>query len=233
MWSWILTFFIRFRLFFVAGESGYFNGVCEEANSRYAVASQCDAYIQCKDGIPNETLCSDGLLFDDEAKPEEFPCKYPMEVQCKARGALQPAQPTEQCPHQFGYFKLGDPSNCRTYLNCANGIATFVRCPLGLAFDENSYHCDWPENVPSCDVEAYLGFRCPASVEQLYKSNDCRHYFSCGTGRPRLMVCPNGQAFSEELLACTDIQNIPGCQYSSVEEEIPGRSSGLDFRNNA
>lgn len=202
-------FFLR------TGESTYFSGHCEEPNGRYAVASQCDAYIQCKDGVANETLCSDGLLFDDEALPEQFPCKYPIEVKCKARGALQPAQPTQYCPHQFGYFKLGDPSHCRAYINCANGIPTYVKCPIGLAFDEKTYQCDWPENVLNCDVEAYLNFRCPAGAldQQSYRTNNCRHFYSCTNGKPRLNACYKGMAFSEELSQCTDIENVPGCDY--------------------
>lgn len=195
------------------GESDYFGGVCENPNARYAVAGQCDAYIQCKDGVANETLCFDGLLFDEEAGPKEFPCKYPIEVQCKARGALQPAQPTERCPHQFGYFHLGDPTNCRTYLSCAHGVGTIMKCPIGLAFDETSNQCDWPENVKNCDVEAYLGFRCPYATEELYRTNNCKYFLSCTIGRPRLNACSSGHAFSEELKECTQIENVPGCEY--------------------
>lgn len=215
------------------GESEYFSGNCVDPNGRYAIASQCDAYVQCKDGAANETLCSDGLLFDDEAAPEQFPCKYPIEVECKARGALQPAQPTEQCPHQFGYFRLGDPANCRTYLNCANGIATVVKCPLGLAFDETSYICDWPDNVLNCDAEAYLGFRCPSgSDQQFYKTNNCKHYFSCPNGKPRLNACPSGFAFSEELAQCTEIQNVAGCDYALKNENEDEPQFRIDIRGN-
>lgn len=213
------------------GESAYFGGQCEEPNGRYAVASQCDAYVQCKDGVANETLCSDGLLFDDEAKPEQFPCKYPNEVQCKARGALQPAQPTEECPHQFGYFRLGDPSNCRSYLNCVHGTGVISKCPIGLAFDEATYQCDWPENVLNCEAEAYLGFHCPSGpTDQLYRTNNCRHYFTCPNGKPRLNACPSGFAFSEDLTQCTEIENVPGCNSALRNENPEEPEFRLDIR---
>lgn len=79
-------------------EPKYFDGVCDEPNGRYAVASQCDAYVQCTDFIPKEKLCSDGLLFDDQASLSTFPCKYPIEVDCRARAVLQEAQ---VCNHSF------------------------------------------------------------------------------------------------------------------------------------
>lgn len=66
---------------------------------------------------------------------------------------LEPAQPTEDCPHQYGYFKVGDHQNCGQFMNCADGRGYIFDCPEGLAFNPESYRCDWPDQVPDCDAE--------------------------------------------------------------------------------
>lgn len=73
-------------------QAEYFNGKCEELNARYAVADQCDKYVECTDGIPEEKLCSDGLLFNDKAGVFTFPCQYPIDVNCTSRARFQAAQ---------------------------------------------------------------------------------------------------------------------------------------------
>lgn len=69
-----------------------FNGKCEEKNGRYTVAGQCDAYVECRDGEPEEKLCSDGLVFNDKVDLFTFPCQYPIDVDCSSRAKLQPPQ---------------------------------------------------------------------------------------------------------------------------------------------
>lgn len=42
-------------------------------------------YIECVDGIPEEKLCPDGLLFNPAAGVFAFPCQYPIDVDCTGR----------------------------------------------------------------------------------------------------------------------------------------------------
>lgn len=70
----------------------HWSGSCLEKNARYAVPDQCDAYIECTDGEPEQKLCSDGLMFNDKAGVFTFPCQYPIDVNCTTRSRLQPAQ---------------------------------------------------------------------------------------------------------------------------------------------
>lgn len=184
----------------------YWAGQCLEKNARYAVADQCDKYVECTDGEPEELLCSDGLLFNDKAGVFTFPCLYPIDVNCTTRPRTQPAQvcilfmfiwfsldcvtpvsliriltdpvtlshlinfdefckhsclpnnaidlewiikrvaffqPTAECPHQFGYFKLGDRANCGDFLNCAEGRGYKLSCPLGLAYNPATYQVNF------------------------------------------------------------------------------------------
>lgn len=70
----------------------YFGGQCEEPNGRYAVSGQCDAYVECQDGVAEEKLCPDGLLFNDKVGIFTFPCQYPIDVDCTQRTKTQPPQ---------------------------------------------------------------------------------------------------------------------------------------------
>lgn len=65
---------------------------CEQRNGRFAMPDQCDGYIQCTNGVPEEKLCSDGLRFSENADPSlRNPCKYPAEIKCRNGARLQPA----------------------------------------------------------------------------------------------------------------------------------------------
>lgn len=70
----------------------------------------------------------------------------------------EPPQETEDCPHQFGYYRLGDAQNCGQFKNCVDGRGYIFDCPEGLAFNEDSYRCDWPDQVASCDAECKIKF---------------------------------------------------------------------------
>ncbi|XP_018570214.1 protein obstructor-E-like [Anoplophora glabripennis] len=194
--------------------------ICQEKNGRYPTRT-CDGYIECVDGIPEEKLCPDGLLFNPAAGVFAFPCQYPIDVDCTGREQTQPPQSTEDCPHQFGYYSIGDQRSCGQFKNCVDGRAFIFDCPEGLAFDGESYRCDWPDQVPTCDAEAYLGFTCPPDARQFglgqeeyryFRSpNDCQRYFICIENRPRLYNCGEGKAFNDLINACDGIENVTGC----------------------
>lgn len=134
---------------------------------------------------------------------------------------LEQAQPTEDCPHQYGYYPMGDSRSCGQFKNCVEGRAFVFDCPEGLAFNEESYRCDWPDQVPSCDAEAYLGFTCPGDAKALglgeeefryFRSNvDCQHYYVCVHNRPRMYNCGEGRAFNDLINACDGAENVTGC----------------------
>ncbi|GAB0099378.1 Protein obstructor-E [Sergentomyia squamirostris] len=201
---------------------------CPESNGRYPLSGQCDAYIECRDGVAEQKLCPDGLLFNEKGGVFTYPCSYPIDVECaQGRQAIQPAQPTDECPHQFGYFRLGDTAaQCGQFMNCVDGRGFVFDCPEGLAFNRETYRCDWPDQVPDCDAEAFLGFTCPpqAHVEglgeletQFYRSpHDCQHYFICLNGRPRLQGCGEGYAFNDLTNACDGIENVTSCYNPST-----------------
>lgn len=40
---------------------------------------------------------------------------------------------------------LNDPSNCRNFFTCVNGLAMPQQCPEGQHWSARSNFCDWPE----------------------------------------------------------------------------------------
>ncbi|XP_045761500.1 uncharacterized protein LOC123864845 [Maniola jurtina] len=195
---------------------------CKEKNERYSVPGSCDRYVECLNGTAEEKQCPDGLRYNPDVLFNVYPCQYPIDVPCLARSALQPAQPTADCPHQFGYFKTGDSRNCSGFRNCVNGVGYEFTCPEGLAFSSDNYRCEWPDQVSDCDAEAFLGFRCPevpASKElgppagfRFYRSpSDCQVYFICIEGKPRRLGCGGYSAFDELTETCVNAEEVSVC----------------------
>jgi len=201
---------------------------CPEANGTYPTGT-CDGYIECKNGVAEEKLCDDGLLFNPEVRG--FPCQYPIDVDCTGRTATQPPQATEECPHQYGYFRLGDSANCGQFMNCVAGRGFTFDCPEGLAFNSATYRCDWPDQVEDCNAEAYLGFSCPPAAKGFFgeeyryfrSPSDCQRYFVCIDGKPRLNNCGEGRAFNELINQCDGVENVTGC--------APSYNANYDARN--
>lgn len=214
---------------------------CSSSNGTFPVSGSCDSYIECRNGVAEEKLCPDGLLYNE--KSTGYPCGYPIDVDCQqGQGRIQPAQPTEECPHQFGYFPLGDSKNCGQFKNCADGRGYVFDCPDDLAWNKETYKCDWPDMVEDCDAAAFLGFKCPGPASSSAKSKSsllgeqaaeyhfypdpqsCQHYFICLEGRPRRIGCGEDRAFNQELNECDDIENVPNCS-AGVKQK------GSDIKN--
>ncbi len=62
--------------------------ICQEPDGTYEDARQCDKYYECYDGIPQERLCPDGLVFDPFSRKRE-PCDHYFNVDCGDRLELR------------------------------------------------------------------------------------------------------------------------------------------------
>lgn len=197
-------------------------GSCKENNARYPVSGQCDAYLECRDGVAEQKMCPDGLLFNANASVFAYPCQYPIDVDCVGREGKQAPNPTEDCPHQYGYFRRGQTAaECGQFTNCVDGRSFTFDCPEGLAFSVDTYRCDWPDMVPDCDAEAFLGFRCPQeNVDPFFGQQeftyfrspvDCQRYYMCINSKPRLFNCGIGNAYNDLTSTCDGIENVTYC----------------------
>lgn len=127
-------------------------------------------------------------------------------------------------------------------MNCAHGIGKITKCPDGLAFNEDTYQCDWPDQVEDCNAEAFLNFTCPSiektenSNAELHKKTDdiryyrhpktCKRYFVCVNGRPRLYTCSQFLVYNAKINLCDSYTNVPECRRKS-QKIIPIEDSEL------
>ncbi|ODM95337.1 putative chitinase 3 [Orchesella cincta] len=202
---------------FVAGVASQ---SCPEPNGYFADSQQCDAYLECKEGVAEKQLCPDGLMFNDKLTEfPRYPCSYPQEVECGPRTRTQPAQSTGECPRQYGLFRSGNgPDSCSSYMNCVGGKASVSQCPEGLAFDESTIRCDWPDLVPGCEG-AVFRFQCPGvrvdadlGHPRYSDPEDCRKFYVCVENvKPRMHSCAVGFVFNPDLGVCDEPQNVPNC----------------------
>ena len=49
-----------------------------------------------------------------------------------------------------GYYR--HPANCSKFYQCDDGVAYVKECYASLVFNIGKLSCDWPENVPGCQI---------------------------------------------------------------------------------
>ncbi|TKX27991.1 cuticular protein SlCPAP3-E4 [Spodoptera litura] len=193
----------------------------------YAVANECDTFIDCNHDKAYKYLCPDGLHFNPAAKRYEYPCAYPSEVKCVAGAVEQIPKATDQCPNQYGYYAI-ENGDCSKYIMCQEGAATVMECPMGLVFNSEISICDWPSNVPQCSPSVFKDFVCPDPPKDndglvsdiIYKyrfGNQCKQYIACQLGHPRLLSCDGGLAFDEASQSCID-EDYVRCAAPNTQE---------------
>lgn len=201
------------------------NFKCPESFGFFADSRQCDKYYECRNGTAIESLCTDGLAFNEVSAPKFLRCDSLRDVDCSSRPELQPPQPTKNCPRRFGLYP--HETDCTRFWNCVDGASTEVHCPPGLVYSDTKATCDWADLVENtCKSEDLLGFTCPEATsaelqDGVYSRyphpNDCRLHFTCikgvdGTRRPRMLSCNDGTVFDPQKGQCTRAENVPGCE---------------------
>ena len=71
----------RLTFFFISAQSNF---ICPEKDGYFEDTKQCDKYYDCYDGIPEDRLCPDGLVFDPFSRKRE-PCDHYFNVDCGDR----------------------------------------------------------------------------------------------------------------------------------------------------
>ena len=65
--------------------------------------------------------------------------------------AVKAARDGGACPYSFGLFPSGE--GCTDYfVKCAYGEPQPELCTEGLAYDERTHSCNWPDLMPECSV---------------------------------------------------------------------------------
>jgi len=213
---------------------------CPEPNGTFEDAVQCDKYYECYDGVAEERLCQDGLVFDPFSRKRE-PCDHYFNVDCGTRRELQPPQgKTDFCPRLNGFYAHPDPGVCHIFFACVDGLAEEYTCSSGLWFDEYTGVCNWPETTDraECRAEAYAldtssGFQCPAKAPadafgvsdphpKYEDPEDCAKFYICLNGvSPREQGCELGLVYNIGKGECDAPENVPECKdyYAFLDDE--------------
>ncbi|XP_073982314.1 protein obstructor-E-like [Rhodnius prolixus] len=133
---------------------------CPRANGffRHPDGEVCDKFVNCIDGVPNEMPCPPGLIYDDEAST----CAWASETNRKCvqlkRDALEDGF---SCPEgevmgpngrTLPHPTFAHPDDCQKFYICRNGVEPqYGSCPAGMVYNEETFKCDEPDNVPGCE----------------------------------------------------------------------------------
>jgi len=211
---------------------------CPEPNGTFEDFKQCDKYYECYDGIAEERLCPDGLVFDPFSRKRE-PCDHYFNVDCGDRLELQPPKgPNDLCPRLNGFYAHPDPATCNIFYACVEGVAEEYTCSPGLWFDEYQGVCNWPSETDrkNCNPETETlesGFKCAASSQtdafgvsdphpKFADPSDCAKFYICLNGvTPREQGCELGLVFNDVTAQCDSPDNVPECKdyYAFLNEE--------------
>ncbi|KAG8188279.1 hypothetical protein JTE90_012112 [Oedothorax gibbosus] len=189
----------------------------EEGVFGWAHETACDEYYKCENGTFSQERCPNGLVFDEKEAAVHDLCTWNWKVDC-GKKTQEPPISSPGCPYQFGIF----PSeSCTQYIRCAWGEANVTDCEEGLAYQEETHTCVWPDEVAGCDSEAIVGFRCPTHATGLSAKfypfpryphpHDCQKLIVCVGEKPRLLNCGYGSAFNPHTYTCDSIDNVPEC----------------------
>ncbi|PRD22668.1 UNVERIFIED_CONTAM: obst-E [Trichonephila clavipes] len=130
---------------------------CPEGFGYFADPVQCDKYYECRNGTAVESLCEDGLAFNEIGAPKFLRCDSLRDVDCSARPELHLLGFT--CPEpnavdlQDGvYTTYPHPDNCQLHFVCIKGEdgarrPRMLTCHEGLVYDPVSKTCSRPDGV--------------------------------------------------------------------------------------
>lgn len=95
---------------------------------------------------------------------QKFQCQKPL----KNFPKLVPAISTPGCLYQFGIYPKA-PGCHKTYVKCAFGVPYETHCEAGLAYDEKTHSCNWPDLLleNGCDPEGEELFNKSVSIEMI------------------------------------------------------------------
>ncbi|XP_046985596.1 protein obstructor-E [Schistocerca americana] len=120
----------------------------------YPDSAQCSTtYVKCAFGVPHQTPCEPGLVYDDKTHS----CNWPdlLLDQCNPEAVVGFKCPTKVPSNTVAakfwpYPRFPIPGDCGRLITCVNGYPRLISCGEGKVFDESSLTCEEPELVPKC-----------------------------------------------------------------------------------
>ncbi|XP_071455188.1 protein obstructor-E-like [Hetaerina americana] len=127
---------------------------CEFKFGVYPESAACSSnYIKCAHGVPYQTPCEPGLVYDHRIHG----CNWPDEMleTCNPEAIIGFRCPEKVPAHSpaarfWPYPRFPVPGDCSKLITCVNGHPRLITCGEGKLFDAETLTCDDPENVPKC-----------------------------------------------------------------------------------
>lgn len=127
---------------------------CPTPDGLFANPSSCDSFYMCINNVPYLFDCpldgnGDQLVFN----PSTGQC----DVVANVPSCIKPFE----CPKPDGTYP--NPASCKSFYMCINGIPYLFDCPVDgsgnqLVFNPSINQCDYPINVPGCNVSKNKSF---------------------------------------------------------------------------
>ncbi|XP_003742586.1 protein obstructor-E [Galendromus occidentalis] len=188
--------------------------------------NECDRYVRCENGTVTDAQCPNGLVFSPTGGAYDF-CDFNWRVDCGKKRSVPPPVSSPGCYYQWGLYPA---DNCVQYVRCEFGTPYVKDCEPGLAYDDRSKTCNWPDLVDGCDPESIVGFRCPDKSEGLSAKfepfpryphpGDCTKLITCVNQKPRLISCGYGTGVSLYSLTCEDHRDVPECKAAAATANV-------------
>jgi hypothetical protein len=203
-------------------------------------------FIRCSLQQPSLQTCSRSLVFAKSA------CQPPAFVpECNIGGIsgggnrpkpgggnsihLQPGGPNRSPGGEDGSYaifctRLNDgfyrhPTNCSKFFQCYQTTTFVMTCSPGTVFnpDPKVITCDFPQNVPDCQLADILGevsgrdAECDGQPHGAFLKfpGDCHQYIRCVWKRKVVHSCPANLVFNINLNICDYPSAVPECSISA------------------
>lgn len=133
---------------------------CPRANGYYRHWDEgsCDKFVNCVDGVANEMPCPPGLIYDDSTSSCAWSTESKRQCTTTKKEVLTDGF---SCPEGdvvgpngriLPHPTFAHPDDCQKFYICRNGvIPQYGSCSAGSVYNDVSFKCDEPENVPGCE----------------------------------------------------------------------------------
>uniref|UniRef100_A0A5S6R5S6 Chitin-binding type-2 domain-containing protein n=1 Tax=Trichuris muris TaxID=70415 RepID=A0A5S6R5S6_TRIMR len=204
---------------------------------------QCSQiFYFCSNGMAMRFACPGNLYYDAETKTcaefrEVFLCTGTRSTRRPTTPTVPATTPSFDCLQRPDgrYANPLEPCS-RMYIVCSGGVATRLRCPENLFFDQLTTECRPNDTVVACGgtpgrtsslgtrtTSATVEFDCSALPNGLYADprQPCNNfYFLCSAGNTYKQWCPVGSFFDDVSKRCDQFANILACNGSAIATPI-------------
>lgn len=128
---------------------------------------------------------------------------YDWQLQCPVTQCKCPEKYATNLPHE---------TDCTKFYKCDWCRPVLQKCPLSgipgykrLHYNRRLQVCDWPWQAGCANCTKPAVNECSSENEKISNpENDCKTYFECKKGKPKLRKCPRGTCFSRTCQDCVE-----------------------------